>query len=153
MVGFRNKQEKPKLCVPISPCRAYVWGMKLKVTEADVRLALIQTEGNLSWTANRCAMTRRQLRMYIDTKPALQALLVDLQEGIDDEAESDLADGVFAGQPTAVMYCLLCASSVSSWSSCGEPDLPGPLLTSHALRSPWRAAPPAGRSGRLIPAS
>jgi hypothetical protein len=53
--------------------------------EADVRQALIQTEGNLSWAAARFAAPRTDLKQYIDATPALQAVIRDLQEDVDDE--------------------------------------------------------------------
>jgi Bacterial regulatory protein, Fis family len=74
--------------------------------EADVRLALIQTEGNLTWAAARCKVTRTELSYFIDVTPSLQTLMADLQEEFDDEAESDLADGVSAGQQWAICFCL-----------------------------------------------
>ena len=74
--------------------------------EADVRQALLQTEGNLSWAAARFAAPRTNLKQYIDATPALQAVIRDLQEDVDDEAESGLRDAVCAGDKAAVCFCL-----------------------------------------------
>jgi Bacterial regulatory protein, Fis family len=74
--------------------------------EADVRQALMQTEGNLSWAAARCKVTRTELTMFIDAVPSLKALVTDLQEEFDDEAESELGDAIIGGQQWAVCYCL-----------------------------------------------
>ncbi len=74
--------------------------------EADVRQALIQTEDNLTWAAARFAAPRTDLKQFIDATPSLQAVIRDLQEDVDDEAESGLCDAVCAGVKSAVRFCL-----------------------------------------------
>src|SRR5271166_3402622 len=74
--------------------------------EADVRQALIQTEGNLSWAADRFAAPRSDLKLFIDATPSLQALIRDLDEDVDDEAESGVRDAISAGDKSAVCFCL-----------------------------------------------
>jgi hypothetical protein len=74
--------------------------------EADVRHAVIQTEGNLTWAAARFAARRTDLKQYVDATPSLQAVIRDLQKDVDDEAESGLRDAVSAGDKSAVCFCL-----------------------------------------------
>src|SRR5271166_1154373 len=68
--------------------------------------ALIQAEGNITYAASRCGLRRHRLVLFIETKPALQSLLFDLQEANSDEAEFDVAHGVFNGDPKAVSFYL-----------------------------------------------
>ncbi len=70
--------------------------------EADVCQALIQTEGNSTWAAARFAAPRTDLNQFIDAAPSLQAVIRDLQEDVDDEAESGLRDAVCAAKQFGV---------------------------------------------------
>jgi hypothetical protein len=65
--------------------------------DADFRQALIQTVGNLTRAAAGFAAPHADLKQYIDATPSLQAVIRDLQENVDDEAESGLRDAVCAG--------------------------------------------------------
>ncbi len=69
---------------------------------ADVRLALIQAEGNLSYAAARCNVSRTMLVNFIDATPSLKALIADLEEEFNDDAESAFAETVAAGEKWAV---------------------------------------------------
>ncbi len=100
--------------------------------EADVRQAQIQIEGNLTWPAARFAAPRTDLKQFIDATPALQAVIHDLQEDVDDEAESGLRDAVCAGDKSAVCFCL------KTLGSFGTPPLPG--------AASWASSAPAGEA-------
>jgi hypothetical protein len=78
--------------------------MENNITEADVRQALIDAEGNLSWAAARCKLTRTQLCAFIDAMPSLQALLVELDQKCHDDAESALKAAAAAGKKWAVKF-------------------------------------------------
>jgi hypothetical protein len=75
--------------------------MENNITEADVRQALILTDGNLGWAAARFKLTRTQLCAYIDAMPSLQALLVELEQNCHDAAESALKVAAAAGKKWA----------------------------------------------------
>ena len=56
--------------------------------EADIRMTLFDAQGNLSWAAARCGLTRSELCRYIDATPSLQAALEDIRKRFDDEVET-----------------------------------------------------------------
>ncbi len=68
--------------------------MGREIPQPEVREAIIQSEGELAVAAARLGLARWQLVRYIDESPGLQSLLVDINEGRDDEAEWELAEEV-----------------------------------------------------------
>ncbi len=77
-----------------------------EIPQPEVREAIIQTEGELAVAATRLGLARWQLMQYVDESTGLRSLLVDIKEGRDDEAESELADAVYAGRLDAACFCL-----------------------------------------------
>jgi hypothetical protein len=107
--------------------------MRREIPQSELRETIIQTEGELAVAAGRLGLARWQLLQFIDESPGLQSLLVDIKEGLDDEAESELAEAVFAGRLDAACFCLRSSGRRRGYGKPMTPD--GPQSGADAISS------------------
>lgn len=79
-----------------------------KVSEEEIREAILDAGGNLSEAARRCGMSRRGLVYRLDQTPDLWRVRDEARESQKDKAESALMSAIERGEAWAVCFFLKC---------------------------------------------
>jgi hypothetical protein len=105
--------------------------------ESEVRDAIIVTDGELAAAARRLGLPRWRLVRFMDEKPALPALVEDINQAWDEDAESEVAEAVFAGKLDAARFVLRTIGRRRGYGKPMTPDEEAHIPNLNGPLPPW----------------